>query len=783
MLQAALSCIDDAALALDEHGNVLDCNAQAEALGLAGMNAAKLRSAMTDTELRNFDDQQHPLTGALQGQRFDEIKVMLRIAETTSYLIKLSSRPFQQDSSTTDGTNASGAILLFKPVGSPQSNSTGTSINIAKKAASGVQPELEFFRKLFDLMPQLGWTAQADGYIDWYNQGWYDYTGTEFEEMQGWGWQKIHDKKMLPEVMSRWKESLYTGKPFEMKFPLRGKDGRFRCFLTRVNPIHNTEGKVERWVGINTNIQQEIDEANDVAASEHNFRTLAESIPQLVWVIDEQLSCRYLNQRWYDYTGQKAGTALGFNWQSIVHPEDLQNALKQWDICMKQGVSFQDKQRLRGRDGIYRWFLVRGEPVFHKDKQIVSWFGTCTDIQAEKERTELEQLHFRTIAEALPTAAWTTDASGHCDYLNTRWLEITGMSFDECIGEGWLKGLHPDDRDLAYVCWKAFIDDDKPYEIEYRLKVGDSYRWFLTRGMKVRDKHGKIEKIVGSTTDIHERKEQGEELERLVLERTAQLQTAINDAITAKHFSEKALEAKTRFLASISHEVRTPMASIMGFIELLSLNDLGEENNSMIHMSMTACKRLLQLLNDLLEAARLDHDSVKIDLRQISIKTLLESARQFAQSESSSKNLQVELKLAESLPKTIQADESLLRQVLLSLIVNAIKYTKEGKISISAQLQKDPAHSDKIVFTVSDTGCGIKSEMRSRIFEPFEQADSTTTQVNGGAGLGLTISKNLVELMQGEIGVNSEPGAGSTFWFSIPVVDDDIVGEWELRNE
>jgi signal transduction histidine kinase len=139
-----------------------------------------------------------------------------------------------------------------------------------------------------------------------------------------------------------------------------------------------------------------------------------------------------------------------------------------------------------------------------------------------------------------------------------------------------------------------------------------------------------------------------------------------------------------------------------------------------------------------------------------------------------SKNVEVELQLDETLPRAIQADESRLRQVLLSLLINAIKYTTEGKIKISAQLQNKPGHPDNIIISVSDTGCGITPDLRSRIFEPFEQADSTTTQVNGGAGLGLAISKNLVELMHGEIGVDSQPGEGSTFWFSIPV---EVVGE------
>ena len=145
---------------------------------------------------------------------------------------------------------------------------------LVKLRASEASRDVEF-RALFDLMPQIGWTAKADGSIDFYNRGWYDYTGTTFEDMEGWGWKAVHDPELLPAVIARWQESLRTGTPFEMEFPLRRHDGQFRWFLTRVNPIHGADGRLIRWVGVNIDIHAQRQAGR---ASDERFRLLVENV-------------------------------------------------------------------------------------------------------------------------------------------------------------------------------------------------------------------------------------------------------------------------------------------------------------------------------------------------------------------------------------------------------------------------------------------------------------------------------------------------------------------------
>jgi PAS domain S-box-containing protein len=176
-------------------------------------------------------------------------------------------------------------------------------------------------RALFDAMPMLAWSAQADGARDFYNRGWYEYTGTTFEEMQGWGWQRVHDPEMLPSMMARWQASVRTGAPFEMEFPLRRHDGRFRWFLTRVNPIRDASGNVARWVGVNTDVD---DQRRAQAQAQYDLDTFFEMSIDLLCIAGLDGFFKRLNPAWTETLGFSAEELKAKPWLSFVHPDDVE---------------------------------------------------------------------------------------------------------------------------------------------------------------------------------------------------------------------------------------------------------------------------------------------------------------------------------------------------------------------------------------------------------------------------------------------------------------------------
>lgn len=245
-------------------------------------------------------------------------------------------------------------------------------------------------------------------------------------------------------------------------------------------------------------------------------------------------------------------------------------------------------------------------------------------------------------------------------------------------------------------------------------------------------------------------------------------QKALEDARTAQKIAEDALAAKSRFLATVSHEVRTPMAGIIGLTEVMTLQDLGADNNMMLKQILDASQRLLQLLNHILDASRLETQKVSLEKRLFPIRSVLGDIRQLVAPEADKKSIELIGGGIDSVPELVYGDELRVRQILLNLMHNAVKFTETGKVSLDAKVVSRTASDLVIRFSVSDTGPGIGDELRERLFKPFEQATSATSRIHGGSGLGLSIVKDLVELMHGRFGVESELGKGSTFWVELP---------------
>ena len=267
--------------------------------------------------------------------------------------------------------------------------------------AGGTDLDAEDFSRFAEFLPTLCWIARGDGYIVWYNRRWHDYCGTTPEQMEGWGWQTVHDPQQLPIVMERWQKSIAAGAPFEMVFPLRGADGLFRPFLTRIVPLRNEEGQIVRWFGVNTEIGAQLRAETALEASEAKYRVLTDAMPQMVWSTLPDGYHDYYNAQWYAFTGVPVGSTDGEGWNGMFHPDDQEGAWERWRHSLATGQPYEIEYRLRHNSGEYRWVLGRALPVRNPEGAIIRWIGTCTDIDEAKRAAERNELLSRELSHRI----------------------------------------------------------------------------------------------------------------------------------------------------------------------------------------------------------------------------------------------------------------------------------------------------------------------------------------------------------------------------------------------
>ena len=263
-------------------------------------------------------------------------------------------------------------------------------IHEQKTASAVVAESEEKFRTMAESIPQLAWMTDADGYIFWYNQRWYDFTGTTFEQMKGWGWQSVHDPAELPRVLEKFKAHIASGEPWEDTYQLRRHDGVMRWHLSRARPIRDKTGRIVRWFGTNTDItdQRRMEEA--LRSSVERFRTLTEAVPQMVWTADRDGTVSFFNRRWDEYTGLPLNRILANGWGEAIHPDDVGQFEFEWRQALVGQVDrFSEEFRLRrASDGQYRWMLSTAVPLRDPAGAVTEWVGSITDIDDQKRQAE-----------------------------------------------------------------------------------------------------------------------------------------------------------------------------------------------------------------------------------------------------------------------------------------------------------------------------------------------------------------------------------------------------------
>ncbi len=374
--------------------------------------------------------------------------------------------------------------------------------------------------------------------------------------------------------------------------------------------------------------------------------------------------------------------------------------------------------------------------------------------QAEEALRESEQRYALAVKGA-NDGIWDWDLITGEVYFSDKWKAIIGYAPDELPNDtgSWESRIHPEDQarvlEANYRCANGETDS---FEVEYRLRHKDgSYRWILGRGASLVQENGTVVRVAGAHTDITSRKRAEKAL------------------LLAKETAEAANRTKTEFLANMSHEIRTPLNGLMGVIQLFQTTQLTPEQSEYLELALQTTKRLNRLLSDILDHSRIEAGRMEINNELMDVQTIFDDVEALFRPSTQQAGIELIMECDPTIPTPLLGDAQRLRQVLFNLIGNAEKFTHKGSIRARATLLEYRGTDQvRVLFTISDTGIGIQDDKLTQLFQPFRQAESSYTRRFQGAGLGLSIVRQLVTLMGGVISVDTEQDKGSTFYISLP---------------
>ncbi len=546
--------------------------------------------------------------------------------------------------------------------------------------------------------------------------------------------------------------------------PATSADGVLHVFDTYKTPLKDKDGNIYAALGFARDITERKKAEQELRESEEKVRTLYDTSSDAIMLLDEKgfFDCN-------DATLRLFGCASREEFCSR-HPADfspptqpdgtdsMSYARNNIAVALQEGNKRFEHlhRRLDGTDFpaevLLNAMVLGGKKVLQ---------ARVYDITERKQAEEILRTSEAQLSNAMKIAKlgyWEYDVADDLFTFNDHFYAIFRTSAEQAGGYKMSPAryaqlfLHPDDMPTVSIEMKKALETTDPHfsrQLEHRIIYASGEIGYISvRFFIVKDNQGRTIKTFGANQDITELKRTEENLKK------------------AKQAAEEANRFKSEFLANMSHEIRTPMNAIIGMTGIALDTDLTDEQREYLSMVKESGYALLSLIDDILDLSKIEAGRIELDSIDFDLRAMVEGVTDTLAPRASTKGLELACLIHPEVPTFLRGDPGRLRQVLMNLGGNAIKFTEKGEVVIGVELEKETEAGATLLFSITDTGIGVPKDKQTKIFESFTQADGSTTRKYGGTGLGLSISRRLVELMSGKIDVESQPGKGSRFWFT-----------------
>jgi len=639
-----------------------------------------------------------------------------------------------------------------------------------RRVEDALRESEERYRTLVEHTPVITYTetvadSSATSYVIPQVERMLGYTAEELDETDPF-WIAMHPEDREG-VLAEDERTNETGEPFEVEYRVLHKDGRVVWVRDEAILVSTDEDGTQHWQGVIYDITERKEAEEELQYREEWFRSLVQNSSDVIVVIEADGTIKYQSPAAKMVLGLDTEDLVGASLFEAVEfqPQDLANmqfALA--DLLSRPGESISLEASVMHGDGSWRVLEVVATNLL-EDPAVNGIVGNYRDVtrrnEAQEKLRENEE-RYRLVARATNETIWDSDLLTDRQVWNGAVETMFGYpARQETDSAWWEDHVHPDDRERVVSRIDAVLETGgEMWSEEYRFRRADgTYATVVDRAYVMRDENGEPVRLVGSMMDVTERKE-----------RTTQLEEATKAADTANR-------AKSEFLANMSHEIRTPMNGVIGMTELLMDTGLTREQSDYARTLRKSGESLLLIINDILDISKIEAGSVRLEKISFDLRTELEETLYALAERAQDKGLELTGFVEPGVPTALKGDSFRLRQVLTNLIGNAVKFTEEGEVGLRVELEEEAKDAVLVRFEITDTGIGMTGEQQRKLFEAFTQADTSTTRRYGGTGLGLTISKQLVELMGGEVWVESAPGEGSTFSFTASLEKQPVAAQ------